>query len=210
MIKEFCAENYTAIKKAINKGIHRIELCDYLAAGGTTPSIGVIKQTLQAAKETKIDVAVMIRPRTGDFCYNEEEQQIMKTDIKVVEDLGAEAIVLGCLTEANQLDVAAMTYLLSDVRCHVVFHMAFDLIPADDKQTAIDQLVALGVTRVLLHGKHTDVITNIDEINQYIAYAAGRLSFVVGGGVTFDNLEYLASHVNTDEFHGTKIVELDK
>jgi len=210
MIKEFCAENYTAIKQAINLGVERIELCDYLAAGGTTPSYGVIKQTITAAHEAGVGVAVMIRPRAGDFCYNEEEQTIIQTDIERAEALGADAVVLGCLTKDHQLDLLAMKRCLANCHLEVVFHMAFDLIPAEAKQTAIDQLIQLGVTRILLHGKHADVFTNIAEINQYIAYADGRIAFIVGGGVTASNVAYLASQVQTDEFHGTKIVALDK
>lgn len=81
MIKEFCAENFTNIPAAIHAGAKRIELCDNLAVGGTTPSTGVIEETLSYAGEKNIPVMTMIRPRGGDFIYNDTELKIMHTDL---------------------------------------------------------------------------------------------------------------------------------
>ena len=81
MIKEFCAENYTSIPLAIARGANRIELCDNLAVGGTTPSTGVIEETLSYAGEKNIPVMTIIRPRGGDFVYNDIELKIMHTDL---------------------------------------------------------------------------------------------------------------------------------
>lgn len=212
MIKEFCAENYTDLEKAIHQGIDRIELCDALAVGGTTPSYGVIEQSVRLAKQHKVAVVVMIRPRQGDFCYNEMESKIMERDIDVAFRLGTTGVVFGCLTKENTIDVPLMKQLVDKVnhRGEIVFHMAFDQITPKDKYQAIDQLIALNVTRVLLHGSDSNqsVEGNAEEINDYIRYAGHNIDFIVGGGVTADNLAGLKKIVNTNQFHGTKIVKL--
>lgn len=210
MIKEFCAENYTDLEKAIKKGINRIELCDALAVGGTTPSYGVIKASVLLAKKHNVEVVVMIRPRQGDFCYTGLEQSIMEQDIDVAFDLGAHGVVFGCLNEDNELDVRMMKRLIErvDNRGEVVFHMAFDSVRPDKKYDTLDQLISLGVTRILLHGhnKEQSAMENKDEINDYIRYANNRIQFIIGGGVTNENVVALSKVVKTNQFHGTKIV----
>lgn len=212
MIKEFCAENYTYLEQAINQGIDRIELCDALSVGGTTPSYGVIEQSVVLAKQHNVDIVVMIRPRQGNFYYNEVERKIMERDIDVALDLGATGVVFGCLTMENTLDVSMMKKLIDRVnnRGEIVFHMAFDQITPEEKYNAIDQLIALGVTRVLLHGNNPNqsVLDNCEEINEYIRYADNNIDFIVGGGVTADHIDILKKSVNTNQFHGTKIVKL--
>lgn len=210
MIREFCAENYTDLEVAIEKGIDRIELCDALAVGGTTPSYGVIKASVQLAKQHHVNVVVMIRPRQGNFCYTAVEQKIMEQDIDVAFDLGADGVVFGCLNQENELDLTMMKALMERVgkRGEVVFHMAFDSIRLDKKHETLDQLISLGVTRILLHGhnKEKSALENKDEINEYIRYANNQIEFIVGGGVTHENVAVLANEVETNQFHGTKIV----
>lgn len=212
MIKEFCAENYTDLNKAIVQGIDRIELCDNLAEGGTTPSYGVIEQSVRLAKQHNVGIVTIIRPRRGDFNYTDIEREIMIKDIDIAFDLGVDGVVLGGLTKDHHLDLPLMRALVEQVnnRGEIVFHMAFDHIAPDKKYETIDQLIALGITRVLLHGqnKAQSVIDNHQEINDYIRYANGRLDFIVGGGVTADNLEAVKKVVETNQFHGTKIVTL--
>ena len=99
MIKEFCAENFTKIPQAIQKGANRIELCDNLAVGGTTPSTGVIEEVLAYAGEHSVPVMTIIRPRGGNFVYNDIELKITHTDLIEAKKLGTDGIVIGCLTE---------------------------------------------------------------------------------------------------------------
>ncbi len=130
MIKEFCAENFTHIEKAIKAGANRIELCDNLAVGGTTPSYGVIETVCQMARQDQVPVMTMIRPRGGDFCYSEAELSIMRKDILMAKEAGTDGLVFGCLTRERQLDTDAMQQLLEVAAPQqVVFHMAFDAIP---------------------------------------------------------------------------------
>ena len=103
-IYEFCAENVTLLEKAFKAGAQRVELCDTLAVGGTTPSYGVIKAAVELAKTYQAKVVVMIRPRGGDFVYGQEELAIMLEDMKCARELGVDGFVLGALTSENQLD----------------------------------------------------------------------------------------------------------
>ena len=127
MIKEFCAENYTSIPLAIAKGANRIELCDNLAAGGTTPSTGVIEEVLSYANEKEVPVMTIIRPRGGDFVYNDIELKIMHTDLIEAKKLGTDGVVIGCLTPSNWIDEEAMELLIETSEgLQITFHMAFD------------------------------------------------------------------------------------
>ena len=94
MIIEICANSYQSAKNAQEAGAHRIELCQELPVGGITPSYGLLKQVLESLT---IPVFVLIRPRSGDFVYNEEEFEIMKKDIQLCKELGCAGIVSGIL-----------------------------------------------------------------------------------------------------------------
>ena len=90
LVFEFCAENLTYIDKAIAAGAGRIELCDNLAVGGTTPSIGVINEAIKLTREKSVDLCVIIRPRGGDFVYTDLEVETMLTDIRAAKEIGAD------------------------------------------------------------------------------------------------------------------------
>ena len=129
-IYEFCAENVTLLEKAFKAGAQRVELCDNLAVGGTTPSYGVIKAAVELAKDYQAKVIVMIRPRGGDFVYSQQELAIMLEDIKCARDLGVDGFALGALTSENQLDTEALkTFLDASRGLEVTMHIAFDQIP---------------------------------------------------------------------------------
>ena len=130
MIYEFCAENVTNLEKAMQAGARRIELCDNLAVGGTTPSYGVIKAAVELAKPYNVTVMTMIRPRGGDFVYNDLELEIMLEDIQMARSAGTHGLVFGVLTTANKIDYPKMAKLLKASQgLEVVFHMAFDATP---------------------------------------------------------------------------------
>ena len=116
MIQEFCAENFTAIPKALREGVQRIELCDNLAVGGTTPSIGVMAESLAYTSEQGIPLMVMIRPRGGDYVYNDIELKIMERDILEAKKIGIDGIVIGCLTQEHLIDEDAMLDLLEQAQ----------------------------------------------------------------------------------------------
>ncbi|MGF1931266.1 copper homeostasis protein CutC [Enterococcus casseliflavus] len=212
MLKEFCAENYTNIPLAIARGAKRIELCDNLAVGGTTPSTGVQEEVLQYAGEKGIPVMTIIRPRGGDFVYNDTELKIMHTDLIEAKKLGTDGVVLGCLTPSGWLDEEALELLLETAEgLQVTFHMAFDAIPAARQFKAIDWLAEHGVQRILTHGgaAGTPIEANFDRLKELISYAGERLTILPGGGISFENAQEVADTLGVKEVHGTRIVDLN-
>ncbi|WP_018659951.1 copper homeostasis protein CutC [Allofustis seminis] len=212
MIKEFCAENFTEIEEAIKHGARRIELCDNLAVGGTTPSVGVIQYTLAVAAKYHVPVMVMVRPRGGDFVYTAEEFDIMKRDLKEISDLNADGAVFGCLTEdgrINRLQTAELIKRSGEME--TVFHMAFDEIHPDDRLKDLKWLIDQGVTRVLTHGGiGGSIFDHEKELHEILKYAQGRIEILLGGGVTYENEAEILKIFDVDQLHGTRIVPLDK
>lgn len=207
LIKEVCLENFTNLPQAIRQGANRIELCDNLAVGGTTVSHGVMAETMRYAHEKDVPVFAMIRPRGGNFVYNDLELRMMEADLFTAQQLGADGVVFGCLTSDHQIDEEAMEMLLGAAGgMEVTFHMAFDEIAADQQPAAIDWLAEHQVTRILTHGGPLTEPLNIATLKQTIATANGRLTILPGGGITADNATELATELGIPEVHGTKVV----
>ncbi|PIO79105.1 copper homeostasis protein CutC [Streptococcus parauberis] len=209
LIKEFCAENLTHLSNLQAPVIARVELCDNLAVGGTTPSYGVIKEACQLLHEKAITVATMIRPRGGNFVYNDLELRAMEEDIIKAIEAGSDTLVLGCLTSDNLLDTDAIEQLLpASQGLPLVFHMAFDAIPEEEQKSTIDALIDYGFVRILLHGSEASqsIYDNIDHIKELVDYADGRIELMIGGGVTAANAEELSQMTGTKVVHGTKII----
>ncbi|MGY3778872.1 copper homeostasis protein CutC [Isobaculum melis] len=209
MIKEVCLENFTHVKSAIEKGAHRIELCDNLAVGGTTVSYGVMKQTIRYAQNKNIPVMAITRPRGGDFVYQKDEIEMMLADIQMAKQLGVSGIVLGCLQADGWLDEAANQQLLAAAEnLEITFHMAFDAIPENKQLAAIDWLAQQGVHRILTHGGPTGsaIEENFERLKKTIQYAGNRLIILPGGGITNENAPAIAEALQVKELHGTKIL----
>ena len=167
IIRELCLENFTKIPQALQAGVERIELCDNLAVGGTTPSYGVIEEAAKYVAESKTTLAVMIRPRGGNFVYNSHELKIIETDTLKAVEAGAQNIVFGALTPGNEIDTDALeTVSIAAQGLPITFHMAFDEVT--DQEKAIDQLVEFGVDKILTHGGPLDQPLNTDKLKSLI------------------------------------------
>ncbi|NVY96025.1 copper homeostasis protein CutC [Lactobacillus sp. DCY120] len=211
MIREVCLENFTHVQAAIRAGADRIELNDNLPAGGTTPSAGVIQQTLAYTKAQKIPVVVMIRPRGGDFVYSADELAIMEADLQTAADLGVENVTFGALTREGQLDLPAMTTLIArakKAKMKIVMHMAYDALTPSAQPQAIDWLVEQGVQRILTHGGPlTTPITKLTKsLRRTMDLAAGRIEILPGGGITSQNVAAITTNLGLQQAHGTRII----
>lgn len=207
IIRELCLENFTKIPQALQAGVERIELCDNLAVGGTTPSYGVIEEAAKYVAESKTTLAVMIRPRGGNFVYNSHELKIIETDTLKAVEAGAQNIVFGALTPGNEIDTDALeTVSIAAQGLPITFHMAFDEVT--DQEKAIDQLVEFGVDKILTHGGPLDQPLNTNKLKSLIDYAKGKINIIIGGGVNAENFENLAQLTGTNYVHGTKIIKL--
>lgn len=211
IIKEFCAENMTQIPRAIAAGAKRIELCDNLTVGGTTVSKGVLIETKKYCDEHHVPIMQLIRPRGGNFVYNDIEVKIMEHDIFEAQQLGIDGVVIGCLNEDGGLDEEALSCLIAAAEgMQITFHMAFDDMPKEYQFQAIDWLVEHGVDRILTHGGPltTPIIQNLEYLNDLISYANERITILPGGGITFENAETVAAFLKAKELHGSQIVNL--
>ncbi|OPJ63295.1 copper homeostasis protein CutC [Clostridium chromiireducens] len=200
-IFEACVGNYEEAISAAKRGADRIELCDNLMEGGTTPSYGTIRKTLE---KLDIPIMVIIRPRGGNFTYIKDEIEIMKYDIQMCKDLGVHGVVIGAIKE-SKIDKDIIKELISLAKpLSITFHMAFDEI--EDKYTAIDELVDLKIDRILTKGGAEDAISGKDTIIELINYANGRISIMPGKGVNTDNRDFLLAYTGATEIHGSKII----
>lgn len=208
-IYEFCAENVTLLEKAFKAGAQRVELCDNLAVGGTTPSYGVIKAAVELAKTYQAKVVVMIRPRGGDFVYGQEELAIMLEDMKCARELGVDGFVLGALTSENQLDKDALRTLLEASQgLEVTMHMAFDQITIEDQPSAIQWLKENGVTRLLTRAgtPDTPIHSRLQAYAELVQLADGQLEILAGGGISVTNRDRFLAIPGLEQVHGTRIV----
>ncbi len=194
---EICVDSAGGAQAAEQGGADRVELCDNLLEGGTTPSAGCIKV---ARSGLKIGLQVIIRPRGGDFLYDAREFEVMCEDIRAAKDLGADGVVIGCLTAAGDIDTARTAELASLARpMNVTFHRAFDM--CRDARKALEDLIALGIDRVLTSGQEASCLEGLDMLAALQRQAAGRIIVMPGGGLTPQNVLKIVQATGVSEVH---------
>ena len=209
MIYEFCAENVTLLEKAMQAGARRIELCDNLAVGGATPSYGVTKAAVELAANYDTTITTMIRPRGGDFVYNDLEIDIMLEDIRLTAQAGSQGVVFGVLTADKKLDKPNLEKLIAASKgMEIVFHMAFDELSEEDQLEAIDWLSQAGVTRILTRaGVSGDSLDKrFAHYHRILEHAKGKIEILPGGGIDLDNRQTFIDQLGVTQLHGTKVV----
>ena len=209
MIYEFCAENVTLLEKAMQAGARRIELCDNLAVGGTTPSYGVTKAAVELAANYDTTIMTMIRPRGDDFVYTDLEIAIMLEDIRLTAQAGSQGVVFGALTADKKLDKANLEKLIAASKgMEIVYHMAFDELSDEDQLEAIDWLSQAGVTRILTRaGVSGDSLEKrFAHYHRILEHAAGKIEILPGGGIDLDNRQTFIDQLGVTQLHGTKVV----
>jgi copper homeostasis protein len=180
-------------------GASRIELNAALALGGLTPSLGVFRQT---RAKTHLPLLVMLRPRAGGFCYTASEFDAMETDLEIFAEAGADGFVLGILHEDGSLDEKRCKRLLDRAGNRpVVFHRAFDVTP--DPFKTLDQLIALGFTRVLTSGQERTALEGADLIHRLVEHADGRIEILPGGGIRPHNVHEVLRRTGCNQVHCT-------
>ena len=196
---EICIDSVASAIAAERGGADRVELCDNLYEGGTTPSLGLLNATL---RHVSIPIHVMIRPRGGDFLYTPIEIEVMRADVCAVREAGAHGVVLGVLDESGRVDEPLLSELVRlAAPLPVTFHRAIDL--SHDVVGAVDACVRCGVSRVLSSGGAPTAMEGCATLRRMHEAAAGRLSIAAGGGVTVDNCAELAALSMADELHGS-------
>jgi copper homeostasis protein len=194
---EICVDSASGAFAAERGGADRVELCDNLLEGGTTPSRGCIKV---ARRGVKIGLQVIIRPRGGDFLYSADELEVMREDIRAAKELGVDGVVLGCLTPEGDIDLACTEELIRLARpLNVTFHRAFDM--CRDPKKALEELITLGTDRVLTSGQEASCLEGLKLIADLQKQASGRIIVMPGGGLTPRNIKEIVIATGVSEVH---------
>lgn len=202
---EVCANSFQSAKNAQDADAHRIELCQELSVGGISPSYGLIEKVLN---DLNIPTFVLIRPRSGNFVYTAEEFAIMKSDIEQCKVLGVHGIVSGVLNEDKSIDIARSKELLALTRpLPFTFHRAFDEVENPDE--ALEQLIELGVDRVLTSGQEKSAEKGISLLAHLNKQANGRITILAGGGVSSQNAAQFKA-IGLKEIHASASVTLNQ
>lgn len=193
---EICVDSVASVLAAARGGADRIELCSALSIGGLSPSIELLERVRPLID---IDIYAMVRPREGDFIYDDHEFEMMKAQIKRYKTAGANGVVFGILTPEGEIDTERIRELVKLARpMNVTFHRAFDM--TKDPFQSMEKLKKLGVNRILTSGLKDRAIDGIELIS-LLAEDSGNLSIMPGGGVNIKNAKEFISLDNVTEIH---------
>ena len=196
---EVCANGVNSALVAQEGGAYRVELCDNLLEGGTTPSYG---QVALARKLLNIKLYPIIRPRGGNFLYSDLEFEVMKADVQSCKALGCDGVVFGMLTADGKVDVERCKALLEIAHpLPATFHRAFD--DAADLFDALEDLISLGFERVLTSGGADTAVEGVDVLKKLIEAASNRIEIMPGAGVSPENVASLVNLTNARAVHGS-------
>lgn len=201
---EVCANSVQSAINAQIAGVKRIELCENLFIGGTTPSYGCIKTTRE-----RVDIAIniLIRPRIGDFLYSDIEFEQIKNDILVAKQLGVNGIVCGILLPNGEVDTERTAELVELSKpLTFTFHRAFDFTP--DPYKALEDIIKTGATHILTSGQKNKAADSVDLLCELVKKAANRVAIMPGSGINADTIKHILN-TGANEFHmsGVKDVE---
>ncbi|MDO4781892.1 MAG: copper homeostasis protein CutC [Capnocytophaga felis] len=200
MVFEICASSFESARNAQLAGANRIELCSELGVGGVTPSFGLIKKVMD---ELSIENCVLIRPRSGDFTYTDEEFDVMLRDIVLCKELGCKGVVTGVLNPDNTIDEERTKRLMeASGTMDFIYHRAFDCVP--NPTEAIKLLKKLGVKRILTSGGKKSAVEGLPLLKELNALAEEKITIMPGGGINPQTiLKIKEAGFNEVHFSGT-------
>ena len=205
VLLEVCVDSVESAIAAAQGGADRIELCSDLIIGGTTPSPILFKEI---KKHVNIPIHILIRPRFGDFCYSLYELAIIKEEIKMFRELGADGIVIGVLTPTGALDIVAMRDLLTEAGdMSVTLHRVFDV--CKDPFEAMEQAISLGFHTILTSGQKGTCKEGKELLRELIARSEGRITIMPGSGVTLTTIHEVVAYTGATACHMSGKVTID-
>lgn len=194
---EVCLDSVESIMAAEKGGADRVELCSDLFEGGLSPSIGMVRV---AKMLTHIPINAMVRPRGGDFCYSDVEFEVMCAEVEAFKAEGVNAIVFGILTPDGDVDMDRSRRIVELARpLAVTFHRAFDM--TRDLSKSLEDLVSLGIERVLTSGGEASVAEGADTLKALVEQAGDRIVVMPGCGIKERNFRKLDSIIGAREYH---------
>ena len=199
LLLEVCVDSVESAIAAQRGGARRVELCANLIEGGTTPSGGLISAVRDSIT---IDVNVMIRPRAGDFCYSEPEIDIMRRDILLAKERGANGVVLGLLNSngnVNKVHTREFVELAAPLK--VTFHRAFDM--SQDLFRSLADLEGTGVHCILTSGGEQTALEGIGTLKRLVEAANGELAIMAGSGIKERNVAKIVKETGVRQIHAS-------
>lgn len=202
---EACVDSVESAIIAEKGGADRLEVCANLIIGGTTPGVS---QFRQIREKCKILLNVLIRPRFGDFLYTDAEFQMIRDDVKLFRELGADGVVVGCLTADGYLDLERMKKLREQAGdMSMTLHRAFDV--CRDPYQALEEAAELGIDTILTSGQQEHCVDGKELLDKLIRQADGRVRILVGSGVNAEVIGRLMDEIHATSFHmsGKQVLE---
>jgi len=200
---EACVDSLESSIAAQEGGADRLELCADLLEGGITPSAGTIDLV---CRNVNIPVMVMIRPRGGDFCYSNYEFEEMKRDIELAKQHNISGVVFGILNEDGTIDKERIKELIRLAHpLKITFHRAFDM--TRDPFKALDDLIELGIERVLTSGQEVSAYKGMKLIEELVIKSKDKIIIMPGGGINENNAAEIVNRSNVKEIHGSARVK---
>ena len=199
IIVEICAPSVQSAIHADLAGADRIELCQNLNEGGTTPSFGAIAYCIE---HLSLKTNVLIRPRTGNFCYNEAEYETIKQDVNICKSLGANGVVVGFLNPDLTIDTQKTKEIVElAAPMEVTFHRAFDI--CADWSAALEEIISCGCSRILTSGTKKTAIEGMEILQKIVSQAGNRIVILAGSGVNNTNAEEIVNLTGVTEIHAS-------
>ncbi len=196
---EICANSINSARAAAQGGADRIELCDNLHEGGTTPSAA---QITWCKEQLALEVWPLIRPRGGNFVYNDAEFNCLLMDIEFCKSANCNGIVTGVLLPDDNLDIRKCKEIIKKADgMSVAFHRAFDCCTQPAK--VLEQLIDLGFVRILSSGGKSNALLGAQQLAQYQAQAKERIEIMPGAGIQPENISQIAQITGAHNFHAT-------
>lgn len=196
---EIAANSLGSALAAQAGGADRVELCENLGEAGCTPSLGTLTVTRD---RLRIPLYVLVRPRPGDFCYDEAEVDVMLRDIETCRSLGCDGVVIGALDLGGEIDVTVCRALIAAARpLGVTFHRAFDV--SRDPDRALHTIIDLGCDRVLTSGGASTALAGAQRIAHFVEQAGSRLAIMAGAGIDAGNVHGVTAGSRARELHAS-------
>lgn len=196
-ILEACVDSTESAIIATQGGANRLELCGNLMIGGTTPSIALYKQI---RKKCTNRIHVLIRPRFGDFCYTENELEIMCEEIRMFKELGADGVVIGALSPDGNVNWEAMDKMIEAADgLWITMHRAFDV--CRDPFAELEQCVKHGISCILTSGQKNHCLDGMSCIADLVEKANNRIQILVGSGVSAEIIEKMYKGTGASAYH---------
>lgn len=202
---EVCVDSVESAVNALRGGADRLEICSNLIIGGTTPGVSQFKQIREVCD---IALNVLIRPRFGDFLYTDAEFRMIAEDVQMFKELGADGVVVGCLSQDGSLNLEKMKVLRQQADgISMTLHRAFDV--CRDPYQTLEEAVALGIDTILTSGQQDNCMDGRDVLAKLIRQADSRIEILVGSGVNAEVIEKLIGEIHASSFHMSGKQRLD-